>query len=168
LIHDKGKEANLTSIKRDVLFVPETMALERLLNTFLTRRIHLAILVDEYGTIVGMVTLENILEEIVGDIQDEFDQESLMFQKISNTEFRLAGELPLHDLEELLGIHLSAEDVTTVGGFIVQELGHFPQAGETLRIGAYEFTVLRIVGHQIVQLQAKKLEVFADVSELTR
>lgn len=158
LVQDKGQEANLNSIKRDVLFVPETMPLERLLNTFLTRRIHLAILVDEYGTIVGMVTLENILEEIVGDIQDEFDQEALMCQKISENEFLINGDLPLHDLEEWLGLHLSSEDVTTVGGYLVKELGHFPQIGESLRSGDFEFTVLRTTGRQILQITARRLE----------
>jgi len=158
LVQDKGADANLNSIKRDVLFVPETMLLERLLNTFLTRRIHMAILVDEYGTIVGMLTLENILEEIVGDIQDEFDQEALMFQKTSETEYLLHGELPLHDLESLLGLHVSGEDVTTVGGYLMEELGHFPQIGESLRVGEYDFHVLRTTGHQIVQVEVKRSE----------
>ncbi len=158
LVQDKGSAANITSIKRDVLFVPETMPLERLLNTFLTRRIHMAILVDEYGTIVGMVTLENILEEIVGDIQDESDQEALMFQKLSESEFRLHGEIPLHDLEELLGVHLSGEDVTTVSGYLIKEFGHFPQNGENLRLAGYDFTVLRTTGYQIVQVGVKRLE----------
>ncbi len=158
LVQDQGARANLISIKRDVLFVPETTPLERLLNTFLIRRIHLAILVDEYGTIVGMVTLENILEEIVGDIQDEFDQEALMFQKISDSEFRLHGELPLHDLEELLGIHLSSEDVTTIGGYLVKKFGHFPNTNESLREEDCDFTVLRTAGHQIIQVGVQRLE----------
>jgi len=168
LVHDQGNQANINSIKRDVLFVPETMPLERLLNIFLTRRIHMAILVDEFGTIVGMVTLENILEEIVGDIQDEFDQEALMFQKISDSEFRLHGELPLHDVEGLLGIQLMAEDVTTVGGYLVEELGHFPQEGEHLAVNGYEFTVLRTTGHQIFQVAAKRLQTTESTVEVRR
>jgi CBS domain containing-hemolysin-like protein len=158
LYHDEGNHGNILSIKRDVLFVPETMALERLLNTFLTKRIHMAILVDEYGTIVGMVTLENILEEIVGDIQDEFDQESLMFQKISDTEFRAQGELPLHDLEQLLGIHLTAEDVTTLSGFMIEQLGHVPQPGECVISEGHEFTAIRISGHRVVHVGIRKLQ----------
>lgn len=165
-IQDKGKEANINSIKRDVLFIPETMPLEKLLSTFLTRRIHLAILVDEYGTVVGMVTLENILEEIVGDIQDEFDQESLMFQKLSDSEFLLYGELPLHELEGLLGIQLFAEDVTTVGGYLIHEFGHFPQTGETLQRKNYEFTVLRTTGRQILQVGAKRIESLTVLEEM--
>lgn len=158
LVHDQGEQANLASIKRDVLFVPETMPLERLLSMFLKRRVHLAVLVDEYGTVVGMVTLENILEEIVGDIQDEFDQEALMFQKLPNGEFRLHGELPLHDLEELLGIHLSAEDVTTIGGYLVKEFGHVPQTGESRVAEGHEFIVLRTTGRQVVQIGVKRLQ----------
>ncbi|MDD2706549.1 MAG: hemolysin family protein [Verrucomicrobiae bacterium] len=157
LIHEKRSDANLNSIKRDVLFIPETIPLERLLNTFLTQRIHMAIVVNEYGSIVGMITLENILEEIVGDIQDEFDQEALMFQKISATEYRLHGELPLHDLENLLGLSLPAEEVTTIGGYMVKELGHFPQSGENLLVGNYEFSIQRSTGRQILQIVAREL-----------
>ncbi len=158
LVQDQKEQANISSIKRDVLFVPETMPLERLLSTFLKRRVHLAILVDEYGTVVGMVTLENILEEIVGDIQDEFDQEALMFQRLPNGEYRLHGELPLHDLEELLDIHLSAEDVTTVGGYLVKEFGHVPQAGESRMAEGYEFTVVRTTGRQVVQVDVRQMK----------
>ncbi len=165
LVYDQKEKANITTIKRDVLFIPETMPLERLLNTFLTKRIHMAILVDEYGTIVGMVTLENILEEIVGDIQDEFDQEALMFQKISDSEYRLHGELPLHDLEELLEIHLVAEDVTTISGYLVKEFGHFPQNGESLHQTGFEFTVLRTAGHQIIQIGARRTEFAKNLQE---
>lgn len=81
-----------------------------------------------------------------------------MFQKISDSEFRLHGELPLHDVEGLLGIQLVAEDVTTVGGYLVEELGHFPQTGERLTVNGYEFTVLRTTGHQIFQVTAKRLQ----------
>ncbi len=157
LLQDRGAAASLEMIKRDVLYVPETMPLERLLNAFLTRRLHVAILVDEYGTIAGMVTLENVLEEIVGDIQDEFDQEALMFQQTGEGEYRMHGELPLHDLEEPLGLRLAAEDVTTLGGYLVKELGHFPQTGETIRLGGYEFSVLRTAGPQIAQIVARKV-----------
>ncbi len=157
LSRDGGGQTDIGTIKRDILFVPETMPLERLLNTFLTRRIHMAILVDEYGTVVGMVTLENILEEIVGDIHDEFDQkEALMLQKTAEGEFLIHGELPLHDLETSLGLHLTAEDVTTIGGYLIKECGHFPQENEVIRVGDYAFTVLRTDGRQILQLSAKK------------
>jgi CBS domain containing-hemolysin-like protein len=158
LVQEKGHEAKIISIKRDILFVPETVLLERLLNTFLIQRVHMAIVVNEYGTIAGMITLENILEEIVGDIQDEFDHEALMFQKISESEFRLHGELPLHDLEGLLGLHLAGEDVTTIGGYVIRELGHFPQTGERVSAGGYEFVVQRTAGRHVLQVTAKPLD----------
>jgi CBS domain containing-hemolysin-like protein len=163
LARDGGAAGDINSVKRDVLFVPESMPLERLLNTFLTRRIHMAILVDEYGTVVGMVTLENILEEIVGDIHDEFDpKEALMIQKTAEGEFRIHGELPLHDLESPLGLHLTAEDVTTVGGYLVKECGHFPQENEVVRVGDWAFTVLRADGRQILHLSAKRAPAVSD------
>jgi CBS domain containing-hemolysin-like protein len=158
LMQGNDPSKDIRSIKREVLFVPELMPLEKLLNLFLSRRIHTAILIDEYGTLVGMVTLENILEEIVGDIQDEFDEEAALFQKVSDDEIRFHGEIGLHELEEHLGIHLTADDVTTLGGYLVKEFGRVPQKGESLIRNPWEFTVLRTTGRQVLQVEAKRLE----------
>jgi len=87
-----------------------------------------------------------------------------MIQKTAVDEFRLHGELPLHDLEAPLGLHLTAEDVTTIGGYLIKECGHFPQEGETLRIGHWAFTVLRADGRHILQISAKKIAAPSDLS----
>ena len=88
-----------------MIYVPETARLEKLLQLFLERKLHLAIVVDEYGGTVGMVTLENILEELVGQIQDEFDQEKPAARADSDEHWEASGALPLHELEELVGEH---------------------------------------------------------------
>src|SRR5256885_14016558 len=97
---------DLMRIKREMTPVPEMMSLEKLLNLFLTKHAHLEIVVDEYGGTVGMVTLENVLEEIVGDIQDEFDTEKAEFRKINETEFTVVGSLGLYELRDLAGLEL--------------------------------------------------------------
>ena len=95
--------ADLLPVARKLIYVPETARLEKLLQLFLERKLHLAIVVDEYGGTVGLVTLENILEELVGQIQDEFDQEKPLLVRASETTWEAAGALPLHELEELIG-----------------------------------------------------------------
>src|SRR3974377_953737 len=95
--------ADLLPVSRKLIYVPETAHLEKLLQLFLERKLHLAIVVDEYGGTVGMATLENILEEVVGQIQDEFDQEKPLLVRLSETMWDVAGGLPLHELEELIG-----------------------------------------------------------------
>ena len=97
----RDPQPDLLRIRRDLIPVPEMMSLEKLLNLFLTRHAHLAIVVDEYGGTVGMVTLENVLEEIVGDIQDEFDTEKAEFRKINENEFSIDGAVGLYELRDL-------------------------------------------------------------------
>ncbi len=116
-------------IKRELIPVPEMMSLEKLLNLFLGRHAHLAIVVDEYGGTVGMVTMENVLEEFVGDIQDEFDAEKAEFRKINDHEFMVDGGLGLYELRDLADIELENADVSTVGGYVTHLLGHLPEAG---------------------------------------
>ena len=94
---------DLMRIKRELIPVPEMMSLEKLLNLFLSKHAHLAIVVDEFGGTVGMVTLENVLEELVGDIQDEFDTEKAEFRKINENEFTVDGALGLYELRDLAG-----------------------------------------------------------------
>lgn len=133
--------ADLTTVARKLIFVPETARLETLLQLFLDRRSHLAIVVDEYGGTVGMVTLEDILEELVGQIQDEFDSEKPLVSQVSDNTWAVDGILPLHELANLVGEPLASEEVTTASGLVVQRLGRFPQQGDVLTIGKTELTV---------------------------
>jgi CBS domain containing-hemolysin-like protein len=148
---------DLLKIKRDLIPVPEMMPLEKLLKLFLSKHAHLALAVDEFGGTVGMVTLENILEELVGDIQDEFDAEKEEFRKISENEFAVDGALGLYELNDLTGLELESADVSTIGGYVTHLLGHLPKQGEQVRINNYLVTVAQTDGRRVNQLHFRKL-----------
>jgi len=152
----RDPQPDLLRIKRELIPVPEMMSLEKLLNLFLTRHAHLAIVVDEYGGTVGMVTLENVLEEIVGDIQDEFDSEKSEFRKINETEFSVDGALGLYELRDLAGLELESADVSTIGGYVTHLLGHLPKQGEQVRINDYLVTISQTDGRRVGQLHFRK------------
>ena len=147
---------DLLRIRRELIPVPEMMSLEKLLNLFLTRHAHLAIVVDEYGGTVGMVTLENVLEEIVGDIQDEFDSEKAEFRKISESEFSVDGALGLYELRDLAGLELESADVSTIGGYVTHLLGHLPKQGEQVQINDYLVTISQTDGRRVGQLHFRR------------
>ena len=153
----RDPQPDLLRIKRELIPVPEMMSLEKLLNLFLTRHAHLAIVVDEYGGTVGMVTLENVLEEIVGDIQDEFDSEKAEFRKINENEFTVVGSLGLYELRDLAGLELESADVSTIGGYVTHLLGHLPKTGEQVKIDGYLVTVSEADNRRVKQLHFKKL-----------
>jgi CBS domain containing-hemolysin-like protein len=148
---------DLMRIKRDLTPVPEMMSLEKLLNLFLTKHAHLAIVVDEFGGTVGMVTLENVLEELVGDIQDEFDAEKEEFRKINDNEFVVDGGLGLYELRDAAGLDVDSADVSTIGGYVTHLLGHLPKQGEQVKIDNYCVTVSQADARRVRQLHFKKL-----------
>jgi CBS domain containing-hemolysin-like protein len=149
--------ANLAAIARKLIYVPETTRLEKLLQLFLERKLHFAIVVDEYGGTVGMVTLENILEELVGQIQDEFDQEKPLLLRRGENQWELDGALPLHELAELVGQDLSAEGIATTSGWVTQRLGGFPKAGDLLSLNDYELRVEQTDGARVARLKLTRL-----------
>jgi CBS domain containing-hemolysin-like protein len=155
----RGSGSRLLEIKRDLPFVPETMPLERILNTFLARRTLMAIAVDEYGGTAGLVTLENVLEELVGEIRDEFDVEQLPVQKVSENEFLVDGVMPLHDFARMFDIEPDSKDVVTVSGYAIHILGHVPERGAQLRIGRWTGTVEAVEGRRVKTLRLKKIPV---------
>ena len=138
---------------RKLIYVPETARLERLLQLFLERKLHMAIVVDEFGGTTGMVTLENILEELVGQIQDEFDQEKPLLLRTGEAIWEAAGALPLHELEELIGEPLRAERITTISGWVTRRLGGFPKVGDCVSVGAYELRVEAMEGMRVARLK---------------
>jgi CBS domain containing-hemolysin-like protein len=150
--------SDLVPVARKIIYVPETARLEKLLQLLMDRKLHLAIVVDEYGGTVGMVTLENILEELVGQIQDEFDQELPMLVKLSENEWDIIGGLPLHDLAELTGEAIEEEGITTASGWVTHKLGGFPKAGDVIKIGSYEVRVEEMEGLRVARLKLRKLQ----------
>ena len=148
---------DLLRIKRDVHNVPEMMPVEKLLNLFLKRHTHLAVVVDEYGGTVGMVTLENVLEELVGDIQDEFDTEQAEFREINENEFTVEGAVGLYELQDMADLTLESADVSTIGGYVTHLLGHLPKEGEQVQIENYCVTIAKSDPRRIEQLHFRKL-----------
>lgn len=149
-------EDDLISIKRELVNVPELMPLERLLKLFLGKGAHLAVVVDEYGGAVGVVTLDNVLAELVGEIQDEFDTDEEEYRKVGENEFVLEGGVALHDLDDLLGVKIESPEVSTIGGYLTHELGHLPKKGEKVRIDGFEFTVSQADGRRVISVHAKR------------
>src|SRR5438094_2242881 len=149
---------DMMRIKRELIPVPEMMQLEKLLSLFLGKHAHLAIVVDEYGGTVGMVTLEDVLEELVGDIQDEFDTDKEEFKKISATEFTVDGTLGLYELNDLAKLELESPDVSTIGGYVTHLLGHLPKQGEQVKIDNYLVTVSQADSRRIRQLHFQRLK----------
>src|SRR5256714_2733000 len=152
----RDPDPDLMRIKRELIPVPEMMSLEKLLNLFLTKHAHLALVVDEFGGTVGMVTLENVLEEIVGDIQDEFDTEKAEFRKINENEFSVAGSLGLYELRDLAALELESADVSTIGGYVTPLPGRLSQQSEQGRSNDYGVTTLQTDGRRGAQLHFRK------------
>jgi CBS domain containing-hemolysin-like protein len=147
------RAADLSRVARKLIYVPETTPLEKLLQFFLDRKVHFAVVVDEYGGTLGMVTLENVLEELVGQIQDEFDQEKpLIFPQGENT-WIIDGALPLHELSELVKQDLSGDGISTTSGWVTHRLGGFPKRGDLLKIGQYELRVEETDGARVARLK---------------
>src|SRR5438445_8410729 len=152
----RDPQPDLLRIKRELVPVPEMMSLEKLLTLFLSKHAHLAMVVDEFGGTVGMVTLENVLEELVGDIRDEFDADKEEFRKINENEFAVDGTLGLYELRDAAGLELESADVSTIGGYVTHLLGHLPEQGAQVKIDNYCVTVSQTDGRRVGQLHFKK------------
>ena len=146
----------LLPVAKKLVYVPETARLERVLQLLLDRKLHMAVVVDEYGGTLGLLTLENILEELVGLIQDEFDQEKPLLTRTDGGTWEALGALPLHELAELTGTPLREDDVTTASGWVTHKLGGFPKAGDTLVVGDYELRVEEMDGTRVGRLKIVK------------
>ena len=151
---DKAKTAaDLIPLARKLIYVPETARLEKLLQLFQERKSHFAVVVDEFGGTLGVVTLENVLETLVGQIQDEFDQEKSELSQIGETVWETSGALPLPELEKIVGTIEHGEGVATASGLITEKLGGFPKAGDTLAIGNFELQVEEMEGARVGRLK---------------
>jgi CBS domain containing-hemolysin-like protein len=156
---DDNMDAPLQSLLRPAYFVPETKTLDTLFSEMQKRRVHIAIVVDEYGGTAGLITIEDILEEIVGEIQDEYDEvEEAYVQTIAPGVYLLNARLDLDDLAELLETDLPDENADTLGGLIYSLLGHVPVPGESVELqDDWRFTVLTIDGRRIEQVRVERI-----------
>ncbi len=145
---------DLRKIARPVKFVPETTPLDTLLTRMRSERLHIAAVLDEYGGVAGVVTLENVIEEIVGSIQDEFDTEKPELVAKGDGVYQVSGAMLVVDLEDELGIEFSARDEDTIGGVVLSELGRRPRVGDRAELGPLRLEVLEVHGHRIHTLRA--------------
>lgn len=137
-------EFDLRELLRPAVFIPESKRLNVLLREFRARRNHMAIVVDEYGGVAGIVTIENVLEQIVGEIEDEhdIDDDAPILQRDDNT-YTIKALTTVEDFNEFFEADWTDEDFDTIGGYVVNQFGHLPERGEQVTIGRYQFTVLR-------------------------
>ena len=151
-LRDDSSSAEVSAIMREPFYVPEAKKISQLLREMQAETFHMAIVIDEYGGTAGLVTLEDLIEEVVGEIVDEFDVEPPMIERLSNGNFRVNGRADLDDLEAMLLIDLPTGEWNTVGGLIFNSLGHVPSVGETIEINQHRFYVERVQGRRIARV----------------
>ena len=158
----KDKPQVLDNIIRKIITAPETMSVSELLKIMQKNHTQIALLIDEYGGTAGMVTLEDILEEIVGEIQDEFDQERPEIEKLGDGSYSVAGMALVEDINELLDIKLDEDDADTIGGWLYMTLGEEPELGKVVRASGYAFTVSEVENIRINRLKIEKIDTDED------
>ncbi|HKI50909.1 MAG TPA: CNNM domain-containing protein [Geothermobacteraceae bacterium] len=147
------EEFCMRDLVRTPFFVPESKRIETLLQSFRDQRVHLAVVVDEYGGVEGIVTLEDVVEEIVGEIQDEFDAEESLFQEVAPNRFLVEGACPLRDLNKHFSLDLAEEHATTLAGFVMRSLGTIPEEGEECHWRETRFVVRKMVDRRIEKIE---------------
>tara|TARA_S200000501_G_scaffold378934_1_gene445128 strand:- start:8624 stop:9880 length:1257 start_codon:yes stop_codon:yes gene_type:complete len=151
-LRDGNKAQQVNQIMRHPVFVPESKKISQLLREMQAEKSHIAIVIDEYGGTAGLVTLEDLIEEVVGEIVDEFDVEPPMIERLNNGSLRVNGRANLDDLDAILDIDLPEGDWSTVGGLIFNTLGHVPEVGETIELNRHRFLVERVQGRRIARV----------------
>jgi CBS domain containing-hemolysin-like protein len=154
----RDEDFSLRELRRDVCFVPESKMIDELLSEFKKRKMHLAIAVDEYGGTAGLITLEDVLEELVGDIQDEFDTEEDPIRRVDQDTVVCSSRLRLDDLNEQLGLELDTELADTLGGFLYVIIGRVPRVGETITRSGLVFEVQSVVRQRIGKVRISGLQ----------
>jgi magnesium and cobalt exporter, CNNM family len=145
----------IRELVRPAYFVPETKKLDDLLREIRQKRTHMAIVVDEYGSVAGLVTIEDLVEEIVGDIQDEYDREEKLFEQVTQFEYIFDAKINLDEFNELMNTDLKNEDYDTLGGFLLAQLDKIPVAGDTITYNDLTFTVLTTRGLRITKVKVE-------------
>jgi magnesium and cobalt exporter, CNNM family len=148
----RKREPTLKEILRPAIFVPESKKIAELLREMQQRKTHMAIVVDEYGDVAGLVTIEDLLEEIVGEIADEYDREEPLVEPVDERTMRVNGRLPIDELSELVGIEFPDEEWDTVGGLISGVLGRVPVRGDEVTVKGVMFKVEKVQGRRIAKV----------------
>lgn len=153
----EGSNENIEGIVRDIKFVPESMSIGKLFKIFQIEKKQIAIVIDEFGGTSGLVTIEDILEEIVGEIQDEFDDEGEAIKKLEDGSYIVDGKVHIEDINELLDINIHEENIDTIGGWVYSQLKGYPHANEKVSFDEFEFTILKFDRKRISKVQIKKI-----------
>ena len=158
LRHYAEDDADIRGMLRPAVFIPESKRLNVLLKEFRSNRNHIAIVVDEYGGVAGLVTIEDVLEQIVGDIEDEFDfdetEDNIVHEQDGT--FRVKASTEIEDFNETLGVNFSDEEFDTVGGLVISRFGHVPKRGEWVSLEGLNFTVLRADSRRLHTLRVMR------------
>ena len=163
-----GEDFDVRDMLRPAVFIPEAKRLNVLLKEFRSNRNHIAIVVDEYGGVAGMVTIEDVLEQIVGDIEDEYDFDETEDNIIRDIEgrYRVKALTEIDDFNEALGTDFSDEEFSTIGGLVVSKFGHLPKRNEQIVFDGLSFTVLRADSRRLHSLLVELLPQTAEAEEL--
>jgi CBS domain containing-hemolysin-like protein len=152
-----GEPRPVRGLEREVYYVPETKLVSELLRELQSKKVHMAIVVDEYGGTAGLVTIEDILEEIVGEIQDEYDVEEFYMDQISDDEYIFSARLNLDDVNDIMSADLPTAESDTLGGLVYNLLGRVPEVGDSVQMEDVRLTVLSVDGRRIVTVKVERL-----------
>jgi len=158
-MHERGiASVKMEDLVRPAYMVPETKDLASLLQEFRRTNNHFAVVVDEYGAMVGICTLEDLIEEIVGEIEDEFDVSEEQIEQVDDDTWRLDGRFPIDEFNERFGTELPDEDFHTVAGFVFGQLGRAPEPGDDISYDGLRFDVLEVEGNRIERIAVTFVE----------
>lgn len=152
-----GEPRPVRGLEREVYYVPETKPVSDLLRELQSKKVHIAIVVDEYGGTAGLVTIEDILEEIVGEIQDEYDTEESSIDRISDDEYIFSARMDLDDINDIMSVDLPTDESDTLGGLVYSIMGRVPEIGDTVEVAELRLTVLAVDGRRIVKVKIQRI-----------
>ena len=165
---DDHEDQSVGELARPAHFVPETKGVADLLRDMQQQRFHMAIVIDEYGGTAGLVTLEDIIEELLGEIVDEFDVEDAMMEPLPGGDVRVNARMALDEVNELIRAQLPEGDWDTIGGLLLSELGHVPSEGESVEVAGWQLSAQRVVGRRIGRVRIHRLHAFDPMASEAR
>nr|MBA2815245.1 Apolipoprotein N-acyltransferase [Candidatus Pantoea persica] len=155
----KSEPFSMEKVLRPAVLVPESKRVDRMLKEFHSQRYHMALVIDEFGGVSGLVTIEDILERIVGEIEDEYDdEEDRDVRQLNRQTYTVRALTPIEDFNEIFGTQFNDEEVDTIGGMVMQRFGHLPGQGESIDIDGYQFKVAMADSRRIIQVHVKTPE----------
>ncbi len=157
VLHQGRRDVSLRALARPVHFVPESKKADELLREMQREKFHIAMVTDEYGTVSGLVTIEDLLEELVGEIADEYDREELRIERTGDDSWRVDGAVSIDELNETLGVRLPVAEWDTVGGLVIGVLGSIPRQGQRVRVDSVELEAERVEGRRVTRVIARRV-----------